>query len=389
MNRTQSLIYLIIIVILATVSARSVNNMISTTVPLVSKYQLLFTNSEVGALSALGFVATFISTSVINPFLSSTRRKKFFITASGISIPLLIAFYLSNSITIWINAIIFGIIYGIILPNLITIASMAGDRRSSERMLNIYSMSLSLSLVIGPVIETFLLTRFTYKDIFLLFVPLALPLFLVSWKFNFPESIKSDNKSSAFKSVIKNEGLISAILAITTYNVPFGIITTFFAIYAKEVFNVPRAEAYSIFIPFYLVSFSTRLLMSIRPFDFLKKPLAFSILLTAIGLSIVALAPSFEIMIIGMLILGVPHGSVFPMTTVMISRATTPAERSAANSYFIAYNNILFTVLPPIYGVLVSLLFFRIPILMLLIPMVIASFLLYKKYWNSKVMRPY
>ncbi len=384
-TNARSSLYLIVIVILATVSARSVNNMISTTMPLLSRYQLLFTNSEVGALSALGFITTFISTSFINPFLSSSRRRRLFITASGLSIPLLIAYYLSNSIIIWINAIIFGFIYGLILPNLITIASMGADRKSSERLLNIYSMSLSLSLVIGPVLETLLLTRFTYRDMFLLFLPLATPLFLISWKFHFPETEKNERKSS----VLKNEGLLSAILAITTYNVPFGIITTFFAIYAKEVFDVPRAIAYSIFIPFYLVSFSTRFAMSIRPFDELRRPLAISILLTAVGLMIVALAPSFYIMIIGMLILGIPHGSVFPMTTIMISRATSPGERNAANSYFIAYNNVLFTVLPPLYGVLISILSFRVPILLLLIPTIVASLILYKKYWKSKIMRPY
>ncbi len=386
MNRSaKSSLYLIVVVILATVSARSVNNMISTTLPLLSRYQLLFTNSEVGALSALGFVMTFISTSLVNPFLSSSRRRKLFITSAGIAIPLLIAFFLSNSIIIWINAVIFGFIYGIILPNLITIASLGGDRRSSERLLNIYSMSLSLSLVIGPVLETLLLTRFTYRDIFVLFIPLSIPLFLLSWKFHFPEPVKTEKRSSVFK----NEGLISAILAITTYNVPFGIITTFFAIYAKEVFDVPRAVAYSIFIPFYLVSFTTRLLMSIRPFEVLRRPLALSMLLTAIGLTIVGLAPSFYVMVLGMLVLGIPHGSIFPMTTIMISRATSPGERNAANSYFIAYNNVLFTILPPLYGVLVSFLYFRIPILLLLIPLVASAIVLYKKYWKSRVMLPY
>ena len=294
MKGKESLVYIIIIIIISTLSARAVNNMIMTTVPSFAKYELGMNNLYVGLLASSLSMTTLISTVFINPFLSSPKRRMAFILSTISIIFLLILYYFSSKVTIWIITIITGLVYGFIMPNLITFASIAKDKKNAERLLNIYSMSLSLSLVIGPLLETFLLERYSYRDIFILFLPLAIPLAFLSKNVKFPETTKEVRSFS----VLKNHGLTAAIISITLYNIPFAIISSFIVIYTKELFNVANFEAYSVFLPFFSLSFLTRFIMALRPFKDLRTPMALSILLTAIGIIIVSIAPNFTTLLL-------------------------------------------------------------------------------------------
>jgi len=372
-----------IILVLMTVSVRSVNNMVTTTVPLLGKYVLSLPDSIVGLLSTVMFAFTFISTSYINPTLMSSTRKKAFVISNVIIAISLVLFSYSNVITIWIISSVAGLAFGLIMPNLITSASLAKDRRSAERLLSLYSTSLSLSLIIGPALETYLLTMFGYREIFLWFLPLAVIAIALSFNVKFPDVKKEVSGVSA----LKNKGFIASILSITTYNVPFAAFTTFLAILAKERFDLSDFQAYSVFLPFYTLSFLTRLSMTLRPFNNLSKPLLISILITMIGLLGILYAPSYLMFLIVIALLGIPHGSIFPMSTIMISRATKIEERNAVNSYFMAYNNILFLLVPAIVGFVAIFVGLTLAITLLVVPVIISALMFFRKYLEDEIVK--
>ena len=377
----NSLIIASIILVLMTVSARSVNNMVTTTVPLLGKYVLYLPNSIVGLLSTAMFAFTFISTSYVNPSLSASIRKKAFIISNMVIALTLILFAYSNVISIWIISSISGFAFGLIMPNLVTSASLAKDRRSAERLLSLYSTSLSLSLIIGPAIETYLLTMFNYREIFLWFLPLALIGVVLSFNVKFPDVKREVSGVSA----LKNKGFIASVLSITTYNVPFAAFTTFLAILAKERFDLSDFQAYSVFLPFYILSFLTRLSMTLRPFNDLSKPLLISILITVLGLLGILFAPSYAMFLVVIALLGIPHGSIFPMSTIMISRATKVEERNAVNSYFLAYNNILFLVVPAVVGFASTFIGLTLAITLLVIPVAISAIMFFAKFLKDEI----
>jgi len=379
----NSLIIASIILVLMTVSVRSVNNMVTTTVPLLGKYVLSLPDSIVGLLSTVMFAFTFISTSYINPTLMSSNRKKAFVISNVIIAISLVLFSYSNVITIWIISSVAGLAFGLIMPNLITSASLAKDRRSAERLLSLYSTSLSLSLIIGPALETYLLTMFGYREIFLWFLPLAVIAIALSFNVKFPDVKKEVSGVSA----LKNKGFIASILSITTYNVPFAAFTTFLAILAKERFDLSDFQAYSVFLPFYILSFLTRLSMTLRPINNLSKPLLISILITVIGLLGILYAPSYLMFLIVIALLGIPHGSIFPMSTIMISRATKVEERNAVNSYFMAYNNILFLIVPAIVGFVAIFIGLTLAITLLVVPVTISAFMFFRKYLENEIVK--
>ncbi len=379
----NNIILLALFIAIATVSMRAVNNMIVTTIPLFGKYLLGFSNGEIGILTSLSFIFTFISTSMINPRLRSNVRKLSFISASFLIILLLILFFYSNFITIWFFSVLAGFSYGLITPNIITSASLIDERKLAERILAIYSLSLSLSLILGPSLETFLLNYFNYRYIFILFVPVALPLFIISFKLKFPNEKR---EKFSFKEINK-KALFASVLNVTIYNIPFSIITVFAAIYSIDVYHVSSTLAYSIYIPFFTVSFLTRLFMAIRPFRDLRTPITISALLTASGVMLLAYPLNFFAVIIAMALLGIPHGSIFPMSTIIISRGTDVSERNAVNSYFVAFGNIIVILVPPIFGFLVQYLGYRILIASLAIPVLLFFFLIYRKYFKESFMK--
>ncbi|MEM4146898.1 MAG: MFS transporter, partial [Metallosphaera sp.] len=118
-----------------TIAARSTNNMVTTTVGPLSKYELGFSNSLVGVVTGLMFVATLFATSYLNPSLKSSTRRKVFVVSNLAILALLPLFYLSNSFTIWIFSALIGLAFGLVMPNLITAASLVEDRKTAERLL--------------------------------------------------------------------------------------------------------------------------------------------------------------------------------------------------------------------------------------------------------------
>ncbi|MCI2414208.1 MAG: MFS transporter [Candidatus Aramenus sp.] len=381
MSDKRSFVYMALTLSLITIANRATNNMVTTTISPLSKYVFGFSNLMAGVIDALIFLTTLISTSYINPSLSSSTRRKAFIISNFTITVLLLGFYFSTSVTVWAVTAVAGVAFGLIMPNLITSASLVDNRKQAERLLSLYSTSLSISLIVGPSIESYVLSRAGYKDVFLAFVPFSILGFILSWSVKFPETKKEVKGVGS----LRNKGFISSILSITTYNVPFAAFTAFLTIYGIEVLGLPKSLAYFSYIPFFTTSFLTRLFMTIRQFESLRLPLLVSIIITVVGLTGMVISPNYMIFIAFMALLGIPHGSIFPMSTIMIARATTTEERNAVNSYFLAYNNILFFVVPVAVGALSEVIGLRMSFLVLLIPVIASAITFFVVFWNDEI----
>lgn len=368
---------------LITIASRATNNRVTTTISPLGKYTFGFNNLLSGLLDSVIYITTFISTSYINPSLSPQVRKKAFIIANLLVALSLVGYYLCNPNTLWLLLVVSGISFGLILPNLITSASLVNDRKVAERLLGLYSTSLSISLIIGPTLESYILylTGKNYRDVFLFFIPIALIGFALSWTVKFPEVKKEKRGVSA----LKNKGFLSSALAITTYNVPFAALIAFLTIFGIDKFHLSPEIAYSAYIPFFTLSFITRMYITIRPFNSLRLPMLISIFITIFSLIGMTIAPNVPIFLVSMALLGIPHGSIFPLATIMIARTTSQIERNAVNSYFLAYNNILLTVVPIFIGYLSQIIGLSYSLLSLEIPVIASATLFFIKYWSDEI----
>ncbi len=377
-KKNISFIYLAITVIIMTFSMRATNNMIITTVPLLAKIDLGFSRFLVGIISAVIYLFTFTVTFYINPRLNSVLRRKLFIGANVAILVSLVGYYFADDITIWLISALAGLAYGIMMPNLITSSSLLKDQRERERLISLYSVGLSLSLILGPTIEDYVLTFVSYRYVFLFFIPVVLAGLIVSTMIKFP-----DTKNETRANVMKNDGLRASILTVTTYNVPFAALSIFLTLYAISKFHVSGAVAYSPYIYFFSVSFLTRIVLTIRPLKHIKIPLVISIIITGFSLTMFPFLSTFTDFLLLMMLLGIPHGSIFPMSTIMIARGTTIEQRSAANSYFMAYNNVLFMIIPLVFGYIVGFIGYDYSFFILIIPVIASAIYLFKRYGNN------
>ncbi|MGC8606345.1 MAG: MFS transporter [Vulcanisaeta sp.] len=383
MRINREIIYYAITIFLMTFAIRATNNMIGTTAPLLARYDLLFSNYLVGLLASLVTAVNLTSILFINARLPGSTRRLLFIISNALIIILLPMYSLANSLSIWLVSILTGFAYGLIMPNIMTSASIIGDQTTAERLLVLYTLALSTSLVVGPLFETYLLTRFGYRYVFLLFIPLAILSLALSFRVRFPPDPREPRIRIDSGRILRNKGLISAMLANSTYSIPFIVFTAFIAIYAQSIYHVSRYLAYFSFVPFFLTSFLTRLYLTIYIPRSLFRPMAISIVLTVIGITLLYASPNYAIFIASMAILGIPHGSTYPLSTLMISRGTSIEERNTANSYFSAFQGILGIVVPALFGVSADLIGIRLSMALLLVPVITVAIIFTRFYLNS------
>ncbi len=378
----QEITYYAITIFLITFATRATNNMIGTTIPLLAKYDLLFSNYLIGLLAS-AVTAINLTSIFINAKLPGQVRKSLFIASNALIMALLPMYFLANSTTIWIVSILTGFAYGLIMPNILTAASIVGDQLTAERILVLYTLALSTSLIAGPLFETYLLTRLGYRYVFLMFMPLAALSLALSFKVQFPPDPRGPRRGINARRILSNRGLISALLANSTYSIPFIVFTAFIAIYAQSVYHVSKYLAYFSFVPFFSASFLTRLYLTIKVPRELLKPMLISIALTIVGIALLYLAPNYAVFITSMTVLGIPHGSVYPLSTLMISRSTSIEERNAANSYFGAFQGMLGIVVPALFGASADLIGIRESMALLLIPVIAMAVLFVRFYLSS------
>ncbi len=376
------LIQAISIIVPLTIAIRASNNMLMTTIPLLARYNFYFSNTLIGILSALTSLMTFLSSGLINSKLRACNRRIAFIASSAVYTVVFPLFWLSSPITIWVLSAIAGFALGFLMPNVITSASLLPDRRARERLLNIYTLSLSISLILGPAIESLILKYYGLRESFLFFTVFPILALAITPFIRFPEENVGSDAAIGTSSVLSNPGFTTAVLNIATYNVVFSFLMAFGGIYARESFNVSYSTVEILFSLFFVTSFLGRLYLSIRPAERLWPYMASAVTMTAIGVLIIALTNNPLIYAVALLILGIPHGTTYPLSVVSISRAFKPQHRNVANSLFFSFMMLIGIVTPTITGYIADLIGIRNTFIVLIPPVIIALIFL-RRYVKS------
>jgi len=373
-QKSMTFIYAIAVIVPITFAIRASNNMIATTVPLLVKYYFDFNSAEVGLLSALSSLGSLITSGLLNSRMNAITRRRAFIASSIAYAIILPSFYVAGPVSIWALSALAGMSLGLVMPNIITSAGLVNDKRSRERILAIYTVALSLSLVLGPLIETAILSRVTIPWVFLMFSPFGILAAILSFLLQFPE----EQKKSVKVRVYRNPGFRVAIYNNTAYSIPFAFIVVFAGIYAREQFYVSFAIATALYSLFYTTSFISRLALSIRPIERIGTVTAFSITLTALGLLMATLTKNLYLYVASLLILGVPHGLTYPVSLISISRSFKIEERNVANSQFYAFMTMITIAVMPLTGVLAQAVGLK-NVFALLVPFVLLLFVLMRR----------
>ncbi|MCL4391478.1 MAG: MFS transporter [Candidatus Parvarchaeota archaeon] len=341
-----SFIHIVLTIMIITFSIRASNNMLTTSIPLLVRYYFGFSQTEVGLIAALLSFTTFLTTAFLNARMSAERRRLAFILSNLIYMLVFLGVWVSNFYSIWLLSAVMGVLLGFLMPNIITSAGLFKDLKTRNRILSLYTVILSFSLIIGPMIESELLNFISIRQAFLVFALFGLVSFVLSPYLRFPVEKKKKVKIRVFS----NYGFRSALFNIMAYNIPFAVLIAFAGIYEKDTFAISFSLVTLIFSLFFLTSFLSRIYLSFKPVSNLKFVMNFTILLTFIGITTMLLSKDLTVFIGAFLILGIPHGLAYPTSIVTIGRSFSTRFRNAANSYFFAIMMSVGVILPTLSG---------------------------------------
>ena len=375
----RKLALLALTLVLSTMLIRASSNVISTTLPILAKYYLGFSNLLVGVLSAIFTVATFVGSA----FLVRYSSRVVLVTTLLVYSLSLALLSVVSSLSVWIVTGISGVTLGVIMPNLITISGKAEDRRTRERLLNIYALSLSIGLVVGPLIEARLIPFLGVRGVFLAFA--LAPLVAI------PLLRGASVSSGSGRTTVRTPALTVAILNIASYELVFSFLLTFGGIFMRESFGSSPPEIEIGFSLFFLASLLTRLILSISPVERVSRGVLLSLLLTMTGVVVMIVSRSLVDFMISLTILGIPHGITMPMSTVVITRGIPPEMRNVANGLFFASLTMIGSTTAFLSGIGITLLGFRDVLLtilglVLLIGVVLMSRVRIVDTWTSRKM---
>lgn len=366
------LLYSIIILISFTFAVRSSNNAFMTTIPLFVKEYFNFSQIDIGILAGFSSLITFLTALFINSKLNSKARRHLFIFANLLTTVSFLLMVFSGVTSIWLYVLLVSFSAGIIMPNMLTSAGDYEDRKTRERMLGIYTLALSASLILGPAIEALALEYFPLKYAFLLFVPISLMALMLSPLMKFPKSKTEESKDI---KVLSNPGFKVAVYSILTYNAPFSMIVFFSGIFAGQVLKLPYDTIMLLFSLLFAISFISRALLSYIVPSRLWRYIKFSMFMTILGLSIIFISRDVMVYVIGIIVLGVPHGLTYPLSISSIGRSFDINKRNKANSYFFAVIMLINIGVPTLAGGLIQSIGFR-NVMALIVPVIIVLFFL-------------
>ncbi len=369
--------------------SRASQNAGQTTFPLIGRDLLGMGQFSVGTAVAAAGLANVLSSTVV---IRGRRLPASDLLAVG-QILALASFVLlavpAGRIGLWMGAIGVGAAAGIVFPSLMTVvASGSGGRRT--KALALMSLVLSASLIVGPLLEAAILRVLgnSLRGALAAFVALPAAAAVLAGRAALRDRRRvrsadllpapADAPAGAQHGTAA-DGLGGAFrLALTvmlTYQVPFAAIVGFGALLARRSDGLSASGAQLAFGVFFATSAAVRLVLAaVNPDRHIGVILPVSALLTMVGVAGVGLARNGPELLGAMAVLGVPHGTTFPLASSILAEHARVDERQLvrANGRLMAGTNAASVIVPFMFGWVASLVGYRTMFLLLEIPVVVA-----------------
>jgi len=204
-----------------------------------------------------------------------------------------------------------------------------------------YSLSMSLSMVLGPALGIFLLNNFGYNTLIIV----AGVFSLISWLATVftkeaHANIISDEKELEFSDFIEPRA-IPVCLAALTFSFGYSSLISFMATFTKSI-NAPEAAMY-FFIAFAISIMATRptvgKLLDEKGPSFLLFP---TIILFALGVFTLSFSSSVWFVVIIGFIMGFAYGAIFPSLQTITIKLSSPNKTGVATATFFLFWDIGF-----------------------------------------------
>jgi MFS family permease len=349
-------IFFVFIVILF---QRANTMMVQSINPLFVKYILHTNLVYVGIATAVYAASTLSVRYIVSIRVKPIHITKFIIVGMILFSMTMLGYFFSDSlIEFLLFVVISGFATAIIMPFLLSLVNFVSDKKDIEKNLTIYSLMLSLALVIGPILGTLLLAVLNIRYIYLLLFVFAAAGVFFAIKINKTAKNKIKEKMCQDKNIIhseskqnntnnkdklifrlfKNKKFLEVIFYNTVFSICFASIVAFGGVYARNNFNAPYFLITLLFAIFFISSLLTRIaLLFLTKKGKIKQKMNImniSILLSSLSFAAMFLSNNIIFYALALVLLGIPHALIFPIGTMRISEVVEVKQIVAANTIY-------------------------------------------------------
>ena len=397
---------------------RASQNMAQTTFPLVARDLFHLHPSAVGLIaagvSAVGGAAIVLLASRV----TSTRAPQALVVAMGV---MAVAFpfigLARTAVVLVVGVVVLGLGGGVAFPTLITAVGATeaghGAKGTRDRPIALLGVALSVSLAIGPFVETGVLdlshgslrSAFDWFTIAPLAAIAVLAVVLVRHRRGSPAAhslaarpvvgepggpdgplVVSAEPSTGAVAVVPSGARLAlgrtlkepafkvALAGQLVYAAPFAALVVFGALLARHDDGMSPAAIEVAFGTFFVVSFLVRTVLVWRS-PITRKLVLFRLgtFLTLLGTLLLGVGHGEALLFVAMAVLGVPHGLTFPLAMGLVAEDRPQGELASVNANLSASVQAVNLVLPLLLGVGIDAIGYRDMFLVLLAPVILAG----------------
>ncbi len=348
-----------------------------TTLALLARDTLHVGPSTIGVLGAVAGLTMVAATAGISARLRPEQLEHSVEAGTFLLVLSLVIFALGPSVLVLgFATVLLGISGGLAFPGLTGTVQRAARQTgiNVERSTAIFSLVLSASLAIAPLIESEILSL-SHQDTRVPFAAFAaLPAiagFLVSHRRRTAIEVSAPPHSATRFRLLQDPSARLAFAGQLMYQVPFVGLSVFGASIARTVDHASAASAELAFTSFFAASFVTRVVVAMRsPLVGKRGLLIGSGFATLAGLVAIAMTHSLAGFMIGMAVLGIPHGVILPVALGLLGESLPPDALPRANSVLIGSSNAMGILVPPVLGRIASGSSYSVMVFAIVVPVV-------------------
>lgn len=379
----------------ATAAFRSAQNMGQTTLSLLGKTMDLG-GGAIGAISAGSNLVAALTMLLVTARIQADGARRAVVAGSLLLASSLALFLIPSPLSLLGGAFLLGTAGGLTLPSVATVighraitrsqSNSAGDggpsRFTPARALATLGLVLSLSLVVGPLLESAVLSvsAQNLRMAYLAFLPIALLGALLAAggrARSGSERTERPSVQQSFKglrALFSNRRWSFALCAQAIYAVPFSVVVVFGGLLGKSLYHVSASSIEAAIAVFFTLSLLSRAVLTWHPATSQRTRLfGACVALTLTGLALLAIG-SGPITFFGALaILGVPHGLTFPLALGLVAESVPTEELGQANASFTAVSSTINVVAPIALGLAIDHLGSRAMLGCAMVPVVLLS----------------
>ena len=212
------------------------------------------------------------------------------------------------------------------------------DRRHSG--IGLYSLALSLGLIVGPLLSAALVHLLGFFSLFLILSLSCIATLVVSMVFRVQttglgSTVRIGASFAQFLAIFKRRGFMSVYLQNFLYSLLLPIFVTYAGVFARAHFDVSSSTALAMLTATFAVSSFLRWSYSRIRIHSFRGVLAVSFVVLAVSFFIIGTTASLALLFLGFVLFGVPHGLVYPSVT-FAALETGGSENLVSTSYIFA-----------------------------------------------------